>query len=118
MTKLYEILNEIVGDDVNKTFNQQEIDDISNKIDTAIEKKIGASDYRKLENYVVSNKDDDDLKELTECLCDEVFFLSSNLSFDGSAREEIRLGYKILMRIYNVLESSNYDAEQALLDLD
>ena len=118
MAKLYETLNEMVDDDITQKFNPKEIQDISDKIEYRAKKKIGDTNYQKLEQYIIKNKDDEDLKEFTEEALELVMFSSIALLMgNGTAKEEIKIGYKLINELYTRLEAACYDAEQALLDL-
>lgn len=120
MATLYEIINEIEGDDLTQYFTKKEIKNIASKIEKNVKKKIGDANYQKLEQYVTDNKDEENLKELveylsmTEGLTDAIAALVTGMS---DKTYEIKAGYNLQVKLHEKLEATNYDAEQALLDI-
>lgn len=120
MATLYEVLNEITEDNPEtENFKPDEIQQISKELEKRVKKKIGASEYKTLETYVIKNKDDEYLKELTEALEMQLLGAIFSLAFGNlsEAKQEVVIGYKLTTKLYEKLKASNYDAEQALLDL-
>jgi len=121
MKTLYEILNDMIGEDITQKFTAQEVQDVSDRIENKVRKDIGDASYVTLENYMIVNKDDVYLKSFTAALI-------LKLDIDGISRamkhvkagldkiEEV-LGYKVLVGLHQVLRRTSYDAEQALLEL-
>lgn len=112
---LYKTLNDILKEDVSD-FSAQEIQEISDDISAKVGKKIGAPEYQKLEQFVMQNKDEPVLKQLlaTIALPLAMKFVFSNL--DEKKLEKL-MGYGITTKLYDCLSKSNYDLDQALLDL-
>lgn len=119
MATLYEVLNEITGDDITQKFSPQEIQKISQDMEKRIKKKIGSKKYKKLEKYVIKNKDDKDLKDLTKEILSNLAWQNLKLAAGelSASNQEIVLGYKLTDKLYEVLEASKYDAGQAILDM-
>jgi hypothetical protein len=119
MTTLYEVLNELTGDDITKKFSPEEVQNISKEIAKRVKKKIGPSKYKKLESYVIKNKDNEDLKGLTTSLLGKLAWSSLSLAAGdiSQSKQEVILGYKLSYGLHEKLSASKYDAEQALLDL-
>ena len=119
MPTLYEVLNEITEGDPTENFKPDEIEQISKAMEKRVKKKIGASEYKTLENYMIKNKDDEYLKDLTEALEMQLLGAMFSLSFGNlnEVKQEVVMGYKLTTKLYEKLKASNYDAEQALLDL-
>jgi len=118
MPTLYEILNEITEDDPTENFKPDEIEQISKAMEKRVKKKIGASEYKTLETYVIKNKDDEYLKDLTEAIEMQLLGASLSLVFGNlnEAKQEVVLGYKLTTKLYEKLKAADYDAEQARLD--
>lgn len=119
MATLCEVLNELTGDDITKKFSPEEVQNISKEMAKRVKKKIGTSKYKKLENYVIKNKDNEDLKGLTNTLLSKLvwghlFLVAEDIS---QSKQEVILGYKLAYGLHEKLSVSKYDAEQALLDL-
>ena len=119
MATLFEILNDMVGEDITQHLSQQQIQDVNDKIEAELKQKIGSKDYRDLESYITNNKDDVYLKSLTMLTLRNVGGVSqamrqANVDID---KIEVMLGYKILFRMYEILRLSSYDAEKALMEL-
>ncbi|MBM3200426.1 hypothetical protein FJZ53_05805 [Candidatus Woesearchaeota archaeon] len=120
MATLYEILNELAGDDVTQKYSPQKIADISDEIKKKVEKRIGSTDYQALETYVTNHKSDQDLKDITMYIIAETGLKIAALavqSNNSNDRSEVLLGYKIAVKLNEVLKSAHYDAELALLDI-
>ncbi|MEK6864141.1 MAG: hypothetical protein AABX27_02530 [Nanoarchaeota archaeon] len=112
---LYKTLNEICEEDISH-FSAQQQQDISDDISAKVGKKIGASEYQKLEQFVMQNKDEPVMKELVGNIVMPLVmkFMLSNLD---EAKIEKLVGYGIATKLYECLSKSNYDLDQALLDL-
>lgn len=112
---LYKTLNEICEEDISHLSAQQH-QDISDDISANVGKKITVPEYQKLEQFVLQNKDNATLKEIVETIVLPLA-LKMVLSNLDDVRIEKVMGYKIATKLYECLSKSNYDLDQALLDL-
>jgi len=121
---LYETLNEMLKDDISQNFSPEEIRDIYTSVARKVKKKIGILGYSKLEKYVTTNKSDSDLGYVIGYICQDVVESNSellDLDYEGETKttikNEILLGYKIMVELHKTLEACKYNAEAVLLDM-
>lgn len=111
---LYETLTKINGGDITY-FTPTQKQDIEVYIKDMVEKKIGMPEYKKLEDFVEQNKDDNRMKEL---ITNITFSLLGGvlMSDTDEITDEKRMSYRAYTKLHEYLSKSNYDLEQALLD--
>lgn len=124
MANLYEILSEIIGIDkvifIPRQFSNQETQEINDKIVEHAKKKVGGAEYNKLEQYLIGNKDDKDLKEIIRCLRNFISVSRLDITPDhpGTSNWEIEVTYNIIIDLYRRLETSKYNPKKIREDQD
>lgn len=117
MARLYEIVNEMIGEDITQRFTPDEILKISKEVEWSVTTHIGGRDYFRLEKYITNNKNDDYLKSLMAAMLTNLGMVKQamqHVKADPKKIEEV-LGYKLLVELYLKLENVHYDAKKALL---
>jgi len=117
MATLYEIINEMVGEDITKKFSPDEIQKISSEVEWSVKTDLSGREYFRLEKYITENKNDDYLKSLmmiTLSGLDTINQAMQKVKADPKKIEEV-LSYKLLVSLYIKLEYVHFNAKKALL---
>lgn len=119
MATLFEILNDMIGEDISQHISQQQIQDVNDEIELKLRNRLGDKSYQDLENYITNNKDDKYLKSLAALTVMNLGGLSQAMKLSNVDPEKIEvvLGYRMLFSMHEILHLSSYDAEKALLEL-
>ena len=117
MKTLYELVLDLADCEMDEDYSTTKINKIVGDVNSKVKTKLGNSDYQKFEAYCLTNRKDSDLKELANEIAENEQLASLGDFFTHSeVKAEIKLGYKITIKLYNGLDNTQFDANRALLD--
>ncbi len=116
---LYEILNELVGDEEkNEKFDDQIKEYISNEIKMRVTRQISGPRYKRFKDFLIQNKDNGDLKDLATYFRKRAReFVEENFMQNDEVRHQIKVGYKLVRGLEEFLDKGSYDVERLLLSV-